>query len=194
MITIRKHIALLPISVIRLSLVVLWLPVAAEKLWDLQKFHGTLLRQPFPAWWADTLYWPLPLLELASAVLIAWPDSRRRVHHGMWLSALLMLGFTLFILFGVLGWYEKRPCGCGSVISGLSWEGHLWFNAAFLLLSVFGALLTRPKHLAGHPHRRYRKALRLFRRRHIARQLYRCRAVAIRLRFPRKMAVFRRRA
>src|SRR5690606_20993862 len=52
--------------------------------------------------------------------------------------------FTLFILFGVLGWYDKRPCGCGSVISGLTWEQHLWFNIGFLLISIAGLWLTRP--------------------------------------------------
>lgn len=173
---------------VRLGLVALWVPVAVDKFWDLNGFHSTLLRQPFPTWWAGILFWLLPLLELLAAVLIAWPQqfadrirhaefdsaSRTRVAEatlnpytsstagqrwttrsgmvvsptlriGLGLSTILLFGFTLFILFGVLGWYAQRPCGCGSVISGLSWEQHLWFNIAFLLISVLGLWLTLDK-------------------------------------------------
>ncbi|MGK6351581.1 MauE/DoxX family redox-associated membrane protein [Parapedobacter sp. DT-150] len=179
-------------SLIRLALLALWVPVAADKLWDLTSFHSTLLRQPFPSWWADVLFWLLPLLELAAAVLIAWPRNRQRQHQGTWLSAVLMLGFTLFILFGVLGWYEKRPCGCGSVISGLSWEEHLWFNAAYLLLAVLGIRLTRPQKTDGErkPHH---KATRLFGGKRITNHIPIYRTLIMRLRFPRKFALFRRR-
>lgn len=97
-------------------------------------------------WWAGVLYWLLPILELACALLLVGgaivnPKTNQTIRFRTWgfaLSSLLMLGFTLFILFGVLGWYEKRPCGCGSVITGLSWEQHLWFNLVFLLVSVVG--------------------------------------------------------
>lgn len=187
----RKHI----IFIVRLSLIALWVPVAVDKLWDLGAFHSSLLRQPFPDWWAGILFWLLPLLEALAAVLIAWRNNRQRIHLGMWLSAVLMLGFTLFILFGVLGWYEKRPCGCGSVISGLSWEDHLWFNTVFLLLAVVGVWLTWPTRTPAAPNNGPRPPLRT-------------RAVDnsdgmkpsyqnIReqpVRFPRKFAVFRRRA
>jgi len=192
----RKHIAKRHITeglifIVRLALVGLWVPVAADKLWDLKGFHSVLLRQPIPDWWAGILFWLLPLLELLAAVLIAWRKNRRRNHQGMWLSGVLMLGFTLFILFGVLGWYEKRPCGCGSVISGLSWEDHLWFNVVFFLLSILGIWFTRAR--TGR-RRSYRKAVRLFFRQRAVgiRRFYRL--VMLNMRFPRKFAVFRRRA
>ncbi|WP_188746683.1 MauE/DoxX family redox-associated membrane protein [Parapedobacter defluvii] len=181
----RKHI----IFIVRLALVGLWVPVAADKLWDLKGFHSVLLRQPIPDWWADILFWLLPLLELLAAVLIAWRNNRRRIYQGMWLSTALMFGLTLFILFGVLGWYEKRPCGCGSVISGLSWEEHLWFNAVFLLFSIVGIWFTRARG-AGRPP--YRKFVRLFfKQRAVSTPRTHC-ALIQRFRFPRRFAVFRR--
>lgn len=135
-------------NLITLLLITLWIPVALDKLWDLQGFHRTLLRQPFPEWWADVLYWLLPILELACALLLVGGVTRKvqtdklktaQIQNvGFALSSVLMLGFTLFILFGALGWYDKRPCGCGSVISGLSWEQHLRFNVVFLLISMLG--------------------------------------------------------
>src|SRR3546814_9251114 len=126
------------LGIIRLAFLALWASVAVEKLWDLAGFHSTLRRQPIPEWSADILFWLLPLAELGAALLLAWPWSRKRTHQGMWLSAILMLAFTLFIFFGVLGWYEKRPCGGGSGLSGLSWEDHLWFNATFCRLAEIG--------------------------------------------------------
>ena len=184
----RKHI----IFIARLSLIALWVPVAVDKLWDLGAFHSTLLRQPFPDWWAGILFWLLPILEALAAVLIAWPKYRPRVHLGMWLSTVLMLGFTLFILFGVLGWYDQRPCGCGSVISGLSWENHLWFNMVFLLLSVVGIWLTRKdtdQHVPPQNSKRSYFGLPTS----FPFRPYRLRMCAI-CRFKRKFAVFRRKA
>lgn len=140
----KTAIKQISLRVITFLLLGLWLLVALEKLWDLKVFHISLLKQPFPNWWANTLFWLLPLLELFTAVLIAWPKKRRIRHVGMWFSFILMLGFTLFIAFGVMDFYEKRPCSCSSVIAGLSWEQHLRFNAFFLLLSVTGIWLTKP--------------------------------------------------
>jgi Methylamine utilisation protein MauE. len=186
------------VGIIRLTLLALWAPVAVEKLWDLSGFHSTLRRQPIPEWSTDILFWLLPLAELGAAALIVWPRSRKRTHQGMWLSAILMLAFTLFIGFGVLGWYEKRPCGCGSVISGLSWNDHLWFNFVFFLLAVLGVWLTRHTRQDGQ-RRKYQKAIRLFHRAdespaaagHLIDKL--C-VFAFHKRFPRKFALFRRRA
>lgn len=200
------------LKAIRFALVALWVPVAVDKLWNLSGFHGTLLRQPLPDGWADILFWLLPLLELLAAVLIAWPQKTsgrgvrtddacqtkfRTVHHplrlGLALSTLLMLAFTLFILFGVLGWYDKRPCGCGSVISGLTWEQHLWFNLVFLILSAVGLGLVRWG--KGDPGTPFPETGHEPWRSHDAAKKQSPRDTPItRIRFPRLYAVFRRRA
>jgi hypothetical protein len=148
------------LSACTLLLLALWIPVSLDKFWDLEGFHRTLLRQPFLAAWADVLYWLLPILELACALLLVGgaivnPKTNQTIRFRTWgfaLSSLLMLGFTLFILLGVLGWYDKRPCGCGSVISGLSWEQHLWFNLVFLLISVLGWWLSGDVRSGGGGH------------------------------------------
>lgn len=135
-------------SLLTLLLLLLWIPAALDKIQDLEGFHRTLLQQPIPDRWAGILYWLLPVVEFVCAVLLVGgavnsPKTHRLRTGGFALSALLMLAFTAFILLGVLGWYQKRPCGCGSVITGLSWEQHLWFNVAFLLISMAGWLLSR---------------------------------------------------
>ena len=184
------------LSILRLAFLALWVPVAVAKLWDLAGFHSTLRRQPIPEWSTDILFWLLPLAELGAAVLLAWPRSRKRTHQGMWLSAVLMLAFTLFIGFGVLGWYEKRPCGCGSVISGLSWDNHLWFNFAFFLLAVLGVWLTWPVHTSASPmHGNSQSSLRTRAvDHHSGVKQSNSNAYKRQISFPRKFALFRRRA
>lgn len=138
-----KHISNLSLQIITFLLILLWVPVTIDKFWDLDVFHATLLNQPFPNWWADILYWLLPLLELLAVILLAWPGKAKALYRGMWLSFILLLGFTLYIAFGVLGFYSKQPCGCGSVIKNLSWPQHLLFNISFLTLSGIGIWLSR---------------------------------------------------
>lgn len=135
------------LSILIILLLGLWIPVALEKFWELERFRQTLLRQPFPNAWADILYWLLPTLEGLCAFLLVLgtidnPKTNKLLKWGFALSSFLMLSFSLFIWFGVLGWYEKRPCGCGSVLKALTWEEHLWFNVGFLFLSVLGLKIS----------------------------------------------------
>ncbi len=151
-----KHITLYGI---RLFLMVFWLYVALDKLWDLSQFHSALLRQPFPDWWADLLFWLLPLGELVLAILFIANHhsnsrhSEERSNLVFWfiptrlpylLSTLLLSVFSVYIALGVLDLYDERPCGCASIFSGLSWNWHLLINLLLLGISILGWYLTGP--------------------------------------------------
>lgn len=58
------------------------------------------------------------------------------------LSLVLMMAFTVYIGMALVGAWEKLPCGCGSVISSLSWKQHFFFNLFFLLFSGYGTYIT----------------------------------------------------
>ncbi len=154
--TATQHITLYSI---RIFLMVFWLYIALDKLWDLPQFHSALLRQPFPDWWAAILFWLLPLGELVLGVLFVAnrrPNTRhseKRSGVGIWnlstrlpylLSALLLSIFTIYIALGVLNLYDKRPCGCASIFGGLSWSWHLLVNLLLLGISILGWYLTGP--------------------------------------------------
>jgi hypothetical protein len=128
------------INFITLFLLLLWVPVTVDKLWNLSFFHKTLLQQPFPNWWADLLFWLLPLAELVVVVLLIWP-KKKFLHIGMWLYFILLIIFTLYIALGVAGFYAQKPCGCGSIVKGLSWSQHLIVNLFFLFTSIGGIFL-----------------------------------------------------
>ncbi|WP_286778359.1 MauE/DoxX family redox-associated membrane protein [Sphingobacterium thalpophilum] len=132
---------------IRAFMILFWAWVALDKLWDLPGFHQALIKQPFPDWWAGILFWLLPLMELAIVLLFSIHSFRKKKHlffDPFALSALLLTVFTVYIVLGVAGLYAQKPCGCASVLSGLSWGGHLVVNLLLLLLSILGWYLTGP--------------------------------------------------
>lgn len=181
-----KTIHIAPYS-IRIFLMVFWLYVALDKLWNLGGFHVALLRQPFPDSWANTLYWSLPLAELSLALL--FPLQKGRL--SFMLSATLLLIFSLYIGMGVLGFYPERPCGCASVFSRLTWEWHLVVNVVLFSLSILGWYLTGPTSPMDNRGIRHKRSMMLFRAfmLPVAVPVYLVFIVSIR-RFPRRFAVF----
>lgn len=174
--------------IIRLFLMVFWLYVGVEKLWNLQGFHAALLQQPFPDLWADTLYWSLPVAEAGIGLLFIFQQTKR---SAFLFSALLLLIFSIYIILGIAGIYAERPCGCASVLHGLTWEWHLVVNLTLFSLSILGWYLTGPTTPMGNRGIRSKRHLALFRvfMMLLALPVYLVFIVFIR-RFPRRFAVF----
>lgn len=131
------------ITLLSIILLLLWIPVSLDKLLHFQIFKAGILRQPLSDTLVQVLIYTLPLLEVITAACIV--GSRFRL-VGFGLSSLLMAAFTGYIGIALLGAWEKLPCGCGSVISGMSWTQHFWFNLFFLALSIWGYYLQRGLH------------------------------------------------
>lgn len=131
------------ITLISIALLLLWIPVSLDKLLHFQTFKAGILRQPFSDTLGQVLIFLLLPLELLVVGLIV--STRYRL-VGFGLSSLLMAAFTGYIGIALLGAWEKLPCGCGSVISGMSWTQHFWFNLFFLAISIWGYYLQRDLH------------------------------------------------
>src|SRR5690606_2205389 len=131
------------IPLISIALLLLWIPVSLDKLLHFEAFKAGILRQPF----SDTLGQVLIFLLLPLEILVVGfiVSSRFRL-VGFGLSSLMMAAFTGYIGIALLGAWEKLPCGCGSVISGMNWTQHFWFNSFFLALSIWGYYLQRGLH------------------------------------------------
>ncbi|WP_400261915.1 MauE/DoxX family redox-associated membrane protein [Sphingobacterium sp. SG20118] len=153
-----KHIIANSISIF---LIIFWLYVGLEKAWSWKNFQISLHQQPLPTWSVDILYWLVPLVEIATGVLLAFQISKLK-RLGYWGSILLLASFTIFIGLGVAGVYEKRPCTCASIFSGMSWEWHLVVNIILLSISILGLILLRPASLSSGDSERYSKSVRLF--------------------------------
>ncbi|WP_201288493.1 MauE/DoxX family redox-associated membrane protein [Sphingobacterium composti Ten et al. 2007 non Yoo et al. 2007] len=130
-----KHIYY-PIIVL---LLLLWIPVALDKIVNFNSFSTGILNQPFNKNLAFIAIYSLPVLEFATVALLVFKKYRK---WGFALSSVLMFVFTSYVALALLGTWEKLPCGCGSVISGLSWIQHFWFNILFLSISVIGYIVN----------------------------------------------------
>lgn len=126
------------IIVITAILVLLWAYSSISKFLDLPRFRRGLKSQVFPKWMGEILFWTLPATELILIALLWLPDTRL---FGMYLSALLMLSFTIYIGGAVYGFYDRYPCPCGGIFRGMRWNTHLKVNFILTCVSVAGILL-----------------------------------------------------
>lgn len=126
------------IIVITAILVLLWAYSSISKFLDLPRFRRGLKSQVFPKWMGEVLFWTLPATELILIALLWLPDTRL---FGMYLSALLMLSFTIYIGGAVYGFYDRYPCPCGGIFRGMRWNNHLKVNFILTCISVAGILL-----------------------------------------------------
>lgn len=131
----RKRITF---NIVIVLLLILWIPVSIDKLSDFAAFKSGILRQPFSDSLGYILIYTLPALELITVLALVMEKFRKA---GLILSAVLMTAFTAYIAVALLGAWEKLPCGCGSVISGMTWMQHFFFNLFFLFLSGWGLYL-----------------------------------------------------
>lgn len=118
--------------------------------------YFVLLRQPLAEPLAWTLVYSLPPIEIGIVVLLilnsyrglSKPLTNDRVWNSLFLnpyllSTVLLSVFSGYIAIALMGAWSKIPCGCGSVISGMSWGEHLVFNLVFLGISILGLRLSK---------------------------------------------------
>ncbi|ASE60689.1 hypothetical protein CEQ15_03800 [Chryseobacterium indologenes] len=131
----RKRITF---NIVIVLLLLLWIPVSIDKITDFAAFKSGILRQPFSDSLGYVLIYTLPALELITVLALVMEKFRKA---GLILSTVLMTAFTAYIAMALLGTWEKLPCGCGSVISGMTWTQHFFFNLLFFFLSGWGFYL-----------------------------------------------------
>lgn len=137
------------LAVVTGLLLALWLPVVIDKGWNFDLFKSGLAKQPLSPWMVSKLIYILPAIEGLTAALLMTAKTRK---WGMRLSAVLMAIFTGYVGLMLLQVQQHRPCVCGSVVSLLgSWWQHFFFNLAYLVVSVWGVLLTAKRKINTGP-------------------------------------------
>ncbi|GGC53042.1 MauE/DoxX family redox-associated membrane protein [Belliella aquatica] len=116
-----------------LILAFVFIYTAVSKVYDWEGTWDSLYNQVFPIWFADILFFALPVLEIGIAGLLV---SSKWEKMGLWLSGILMVLFTGYVGLIYIGFFDRVPCSCGGVISSFSWGQHLLFN--LFLLGVVG--------------------------------------------------------
>ncbi|MNK15603.1 hypothetical protein D3C87_337500 [compost metagenome] len=129
-------------KIIRAAMILFWVYVGMEKLWQLAAFKIALEQQPLISYLAPMLFWLLPVLEIGAGGLLGLP-SRRMQAWGWKVSTVLIIIFSIYIGLGILNVYDRKPCMCTSFLSNISWTTHLIINFIILGLSITGWLLHR---------------------------------------------------
>ncbi|WP_200976463.1 MauE/DoxX family redox-associated membrane protein [Echinicola sp. 20G] len=130
---IRTYTELIP-----LLIAFLFAYTAVSKVYDWQGTEIALRNQVFPLWMVEGLLWGLPAMELTVAIMVLTQKWRRR---GMWASFGLMVTFTGYLGLVILNVFDRVPCSCGGILSGLGWEEHLVFNLTVLVLMVVWVMM-----------------------------------------------------
>jgi uncharacterized membrane protein YphA (DoxX/SURF4 family) len=120
-------------------IVFLFLYTGISKFLDPITFRSSLSMSPLLEHFAGIIALLLPIIEITIVVLLIIPRSRL---WGLRLSAGLLSVFTIYLI-GMVAFSKHLPCGCGGVISQLSWKGHILFNIFFVALSFYGIRLQK---------------------------------------------------
>ncbi len=131
------------IEIITALLILLFLYASVSKWLDFKEFIHDMHNQPFPGWMAASLVWALPPVEILIALALMF--DRTRV-IGLWAAFILMSLFTIYTVTILVGLFNRVPCGCGGLISGLTWGQHLFFNSFFLIISAAGIVFNKKNH------------------------------------------------
>lgn len=84
------------------------------------------------------LSWLVPSVEMILAVFLFIPATRIK---GLYLSAILLFMFTVYLLYMITFNTGERICNCGGIISDLSWNKHIILNVGLIIGSIAGLKL-----------------------------------------------------
>jgi putative oxidoreductase len=136
------------IEIIASLFVLLFVYTALSKLFLPEKFKWALGKSPLISSYKDIIVWAIPSVELALALLLFFPKTRR---WGLLSSFILMSIFTVYISYMML-FTPKLPCSCGGIIQYMTWKQHLVFNILFTALAGWAYSLYRTKDKALETH------------------------------------------
>lgn len=114
--------------------VLLFVYAAVSKLLEFEDFQTQLGQSPLLGVFAIPVSYGVPIVELLISFLLCW---RRTRHTALYLSFLLMVMFTAYIII-ILNFTSFTPCSCGGVLEKLGWNEHLIFNTGFIILAAVG--------------------------------------------------------
>jgi hypothetical protein len=122
-------------------LLALFMYTAASKILTINAFSSTLAKSPLIGSNSLLVAWLIPIIEIIVGILLIITGTRKL---GLYASLVLLGIFTLYLVYMVSSG-TKLPCHCGGAISTMTWQQHIWFNVAFLLIDITGIRLHKNK-------------------------------------------------
>ncbi|HBI90706.1 MULTISPECIES: MauE/DoxX family redox-associated membrane protein [Sphingobacterium] len=136
---IKEHPQEFVLQVLTFALLSLWIYVGSKKVFTYVEFRASMIRQPFEDQYGIMLSYILPAVELATGILFIFEATKR---FGFWLTLLLMLVFSGYVLLALRDTWGSLPCDC-ILEFPISWKAHLWVNGLITITCITGLLLDR---------------------------------------------------
>jgi len=128
------------IEIITVLNIILFLYTGIAKIMDYSVFKEQLALSPILSWAANPVAILLPVVEFAIVLTLTIPRWRLK---GLYASFIIMTLFTGYII-ALFSISTEMPCSCGGIMEELSWQQHIVFNGAFVLLNL-GAIYLQKK-------------------------------------------------
>ncbi len=128
------------VDIITYLFIILFIYASVNKLVDYENFSTELGKSPLLTAFAGWVAWAIPVVELLVVVMLTVP---RLCLAGLYAAFSLMTMFTACIV-AILRFSDYVPCSCGGVLQNMTWNQHLVFNIAFVLLALTGIILYEP--------------------------------------------------
>jgi hypothetical protein len=125
------------IYIVALLFIVLFTYAAVSKILDFENFQVQLGQSPLLSAFAISISYLVPSVELILVFMLTKPRFRL---IGLYGSFVLMTMFTSYIYI-ILNYSSFIPCSCGGILEKMSWNEHLLFNIAFVILSTLAIIL-----------------------------------------------------
>lgn len=129
------------IEIIASLLILLFAYSGISRLPGYRSFADTISESPLIHNGAGTIGLLLPATELIVVLLLFFERTRKA---GLYASLLLLVVFTLYLLYMVL-YAADEPCSCGSVLRLMNWKQLLWFNLFFIAMNLLGLFVMSRK-------------------------------------------------
>jgi hypothetical protein len=136
---IKKHPQEFVLQVLTFALLSMWIYVGSKKVFTYVEFRASMIRQPFEDQHGIMLSYILPAVELATGILFIFEATKR---FGFWLTLLLMLVFSGYVILALRDTWGSIPCDC-ILEFPISWKAHLWVNGLITIGCIVGLLLDR---------------------------------------------------
>ncbi|PIF34525.1 putative membrane protein YphA (DoxX/SURF4 family) [Flavobacterium sp. 9] len=120
------------VEIISLLYILLFVYAAVSKLLDFENFQVQLGQSPLLSPYAVWVSWMVPVMELLIVILLLVPSCR---NIGLLASISMMTMFTAYI-FIILHYSSFVPCSCGGILEKMTWNVHMVFNLAFVLIGI----------------------------------------------------------
>lgn len=129
----------LVINLISYAFILLMMYTATSKIIDFENFKIQISQSMVISPFTNELVWFIPLVEVMIAVGLMVNKWRTLAFHA---AFVLMVIFSTYIYI-ILNFIPDIPCSCGGVLEKMSWEEHLIFNLAFVILALIAVLTEK---------------------------------------------------